>query len=292
MFLTIFTPTYNRKETLKRLYNSLCNQTEKDFEWLIVDDGSLDDTECLVKEWINAGVIKINYYYQKNAGKAAAHNKGVELSQGKLFVCVDSDDELTKTAVTEIKEVYKSFNDSDIGIIAYKYNTKNNNSVTFIKDVNIKHSTLGDLYNKYGMTGDTMLVYKSSVIKKYSFPQYAGEKFMPEAYLYDLLDQEGTLYVLRRKLYGCEYLDNGYTANIARLLYSNPQGYFAYINQRLSFDRQFKHRLLNSMRYDAMAIAHKRKNYISDAVYPCIAILALPLGYLFYLKKYKEFTEN
>ena len=132
-----------------------------------------------------------------------------------------------------------------------------------------------------------MLVYRSEVIKKYSFPDFEGEKFVPEAYLYDLLDREGKLKVLRKSLYAVNYLDDGYTAGMARLLYNNPQGYFTYINQRLSFDTSAKQKFADSIRYNAMAIAHKKKQIIRDAVYPFWSMLAYIPGYIFYYKRYR-----
>ena len=111
--LTIFTPTYNRANKLFRLYCSLCAQRDKDFEWLIVDDGSMDNTEDIVREWISENIITIYYYKQQNEGKMRAHNYGVSLTNTSYFVCVDSDDYLIDSAV-EI--ICKSMNDIPSGI--------------------------------------------------------------------------------------------------------------------------------------------------------------------------------
>lgn len=85
MYLTIFTPTYNRAYILKNLYDSLCEQTSKDFEWLIVDDGSSDNTEDLIRSFINEGRILIRYFKQANAGKHIAINNGIRNAAGDLF---------------------------------------------------------------------------------------------------------------------------------------------------------------------------------------------------------------
>lgn len=97
--LTIFTPSYNRAYILPKLYESLKRQTDKRFEWVIVDDGSVDDTESLVNGWINESLININYQKQQNQGKHIAINTGVEMANGELFFIVDSDDQLTLNAV-------------------------------------------------------------------------------------------------------------------------------------------------------------------------------------------------
>ena len=90
--MTVFTPTYNRAYILPKLYDSLCQQTVKSFEWLIVDDGSVDNTQELVEKWIEEKKIEIRYFKQANGGKQRAHNLGVEKSKEEIFVCVDSDD--------------------------------------------------------------------------------------------------------------------------------------------------------------------------------------------------------
>ena len=99
MRLTVFTPTYNRRELLTRAYKSLTKQTIKDFEWLIVDDGSTDHTDDEVKKWIDDGIIHIRYHYRENGGKMRAHNTGVGLADTELFLCLDSDDYLVENAV-------------------------------------------------------------------------------------------------------------------------------------------------------------------------------------------------
>ena len=90
--ITIFTPTYNRKKELERLYESLLNQDYDDFEWLIVDDGSIDDTEKYVNSLIKKNEIKIKYFKKENGGKPSAYNKGLDLASGNIFLAIDSDD--------------------------------------------------------------------------------------------------------------------------------------------------------------------------------------------------------
>jgi glycosyltransferase involved in cell wall biosynthesis len=288
MTLTIFTPTYNRAFCLGNLYNSLVAQSNKDFEWLIIDDGSTDNTSELVKQWQTEGNIKIRYYFQQNAGKSQAHNCGVEMTTTELFVCVDSDDALTPDAVESILQKWQNVGRGVIGILAYKVDKKTNVSVTQISPL-ISKASLYDAYEYYGMKGDTMLCYKTDIIKRCKFPLFDNERFVPEAYLYDYLDQFGKLAILHKGIYLCEYLEGGYTRNMAKLLKNNPKGYFAFINQRLIMhDKTFKSRFLDSIRYVAMAIAVKRKGYIRTAMYPSICMLAYLPGLLFYNKRYKN----
>lgn len=287
MLLTIFTPTYNRSSTLPRLYASLCRQTCQDFEWVIVDDGSTDNTHSLVASWQSEERIPIRYEYQHNAGKMAAHNLGAELAAAALFVCVDSDDYLADHAVEQLLRVWQQPHNDCIGMLAFKVRT-DGTPVTTLTDETLSAATLKAAYDHHGLSGDTMLVYACNVLKKHSFPIVHGEKFIPEGYLYDQLDQEGQLLILRDGLYICEYLEDGYTANMAWVLYSNPQGYFTYINQRLQLDSSAKSRLLDSIRYVGMAIAHKRP--LRKSARPLWAYAALLPGYLLYIKRYKRFT--
>lgn len=282
--VTVFTPAYNRGYTLGRLYNSLLRQTDKRFCWIVVDDGSIDNTEDLVLSWAQENKIEIHYYKQKNQGKPSAHNKGVELTETELFTCVDSDDYLKDNAIEEIITSWENHPDDCIGILGYIEREKEG-VLTSCSDDTVTKGTLRYLYD-HGLSGDTILIYRTDILKKYAFPKFEGEKFIPEAYLYDLLDREGELMLLRKSLYVCEYLPDGYTAGMAKLLYRNPEGYFCYINQRLRFDTSLKQRLADSIRYDAMAIAHKRKGFIRNAVYPFYALLAYPAGWIFYKKRY------
>lgn len=282
--ITVFTPTYNRGYTLKKLYKSLLHQTDKRFCWLIVDDGSTDNTEELVSMWVKERKIEIEYYKQENQGKPVAHNKGVELTTTELFTCVDSDDYLTNEAIQEILNTWDKVQDDCIGIIGYR-KKESGKIITKCNNSSISKGTLRYLYN-HGLSGDTILIFRSDILKKYAFPSFHGEKFIPEAYLYDLLDQEGKLFLMRQAVYVCEYLSDGYTAKMAKLLYQNPKGYFCYIKQRLHFDTTVKQRLTDSIRYDAMAIAHRKKRIIRDAVYPFYAFVAYPVGWIFYKKRY------
>jgi len=250
--ITIFTPTYNRAYVLPNLYKSLLRQTNKCFIWIIVDDGSTDQTKQLVQQWITERYIKIEYFNQNNQGKSMAHNKGVSLTKTELFTCVDSDDYLSADAIENILALWEKSGGGDrVGILAYK-GYANGKSITEIRDKRCTYTTLRNAYSKYGLMGDTMLIFKTKVIKKFKFPYFSGEKFVPEAYLYDQIDQAGELIILRKTLYYCQYLEDGYTNNMAKLLVNNPQGYIVYIKQRLYIDLSLRDRITDTIRYTAM----------------------------------------
>lgn len=286
--LTIFTPTYNRANTLVRLYNSLLAQTIDDFIWLIVDDGSTDNTKEIVGEWIKDGLIKIQYYKQSNQGKSMAHNKGVELTNTELFVCVDSDDYLEKNTIEEIKNTKYNVRENIVGILSPRLIKNKNKNFVICKSTENTFTTLKNAYDNLGLKVDTMLVIKTRYLKKYKFPYFENEKFVPEAYLYDLIDQEGEYIVLNKHLYLCEYLDEGYTKNMAKTIKNNPNGYIAYIRQRINFETNLKCKFLDYIRYIAIAKCTKYEKIHMDKKDTILKLLAYPFGVLLYFKKYSK----
>ena len=232
MKLTVFTPTYNRRELLKRAYKSLKDQTCKEFCWLIVDDGSTDDTKTAVDEWISEGVIPIEYRYCENGGKMRAHNRGVKECKTEWFLCLDSDDRLVPDAVESIIKCIGGIDDdSCAGIIAHKGRSEKEllSGVDFPKG--IEKTTLYGLYLK-GFKGETTLVFRTEVLRKYPFPEIEGEKYVPEDYIYDRIDAEYEYIVFDRILTVCELMSEGYTDSVRRLKENNKQAWYLYYEQR------------------------------------------------------------
>ena len=282
--ITVFTPTYNRGSKLPVLYKSLVDQSCQDFIWLIVDDGSTDETETIVNKWLSDGEIEIEYIKQENKGKSFAHNVGVENTFTELFVCVDSDDYLDKFAIECVLKHWETRIDGDIGILAKR-------SVTCQKkelDNQSIHTTLRDASKKYGIYGDTMLVYKTNIIQKYKFPSFKNEKFVPENYLYDLLDRDGTLYYLNKVLYYGSYCDDGYTRNMAKTIKHNSTGYLAYITQRISLDHSLFDRYTDLIRYVAINLARRDYRFLFKSGHPLLCFFAIPTGFALYWSRYKD----
>lgn len=287
--LTIFTPTYNRAYVLPRLYKSLIEQKNKDFEWIVVDDGSTDDTETLVKNWIDEKKIDIIYYKQENQGKPIAHNLGVEKSSGELFTCIDSDDYLTSNATEIILNKWNNVkkNKNCVGIVG-KCIFSDGKNVGTDMPVGITFSTLNDLYNKYKFRGDTILVFKTEEIKKYVFPKIEGEKFIPETYLYDKIDQDGKLAMIQEGIYICEYLQDGYTANSSKLIKNNPKGYILMAEQRLQLSKKFKEKYKAAAQVVLGNFLANKHGFIRKTQHKFILILSIPCAYWVYLKRYKK----
>lgn len=223
MKISVITPTYNREYTLERCFESLESQTYSNFEWIIIDDGSSDNTERLVEKLKNNSNIDIKYLYQENQGKHIAHNLGVLNAKGELTVCVDSDDYLSNNALEKIVEYWNKYKDDKyIGIIA-KRGDRNLNPICseFPK---VKSSTMYNIGHKYGVQGDTALFFRTKLLKKELFKTFTGEKFLSECSMYYMLDRYGELLILDEVLYVGEYLQDGLTQKFHKLLKDNPRG--------------------------------------------------------------------
>lgn len=248
--LTVFTPTYNRAYILPKLYDSLVRQKNDDFEWLIVDDGSTDETESLVSKWISEQTIHIRYIKQPNGGKMRAHNKGAEIANSELFVCVDSDDYLADDAIKSIIEKWNQIKNKTIlaGIIAYKSIYKNG-KYEVITPFPFKHDTsLHDLYMN-GFKGDTTLIFRTDVIRQFPFHVFDGEKFITEGVSYDLIDQNYKYALLDKGLTYCEYREDGYTQSSVKLAINNPRGVAYYYNQYIGLYKPSGKELIKKTSY-------------------------------------------
>ena len=283
--LTIFTPTYNRKHTLPKLYDSLKSQTNKNFSWLIVDDGSTDDTASLIEQWQKENVVNIEYITQENAGKMQAHNTGVLNTKTKYFVCVDSDDFISDNAVDILLNGIEQIKDDPeiCGIVAYKGKT-DGSIVKSEFPAGIKKTTLGDLYRS-GFQGDTTLVYKTEVLRNFLFPKIEGEKFITENYVYCQIDEQYKLLVIPEIIIICEYLEDGYSKNIYKVFNKNPKGLALYYNLKVKLAKSFGERLKFMAGYICYSKIAKAKNKFKNSNSKFCYILGYPFGVYLYLKR-------
>ena len=283
MLLTIFTPSYNRAYCLGDVYHSLLRQTNHSFVWLIVDDGSTDDTQTLVSKWKEEGLISIEYHYQENAGKMAAHNKAAQLCKTELFVCLDSDDQLPFTAVGDIMSFWEEHrNDRDdlLGIIAPKTIVNKEGVIVRNPEIpnGIDYTTGRGLYLS-GYRGETTMVFKADVLRKYPFPVQEGEKFISEIAAYDAMDEHYVLITYNHPLMICEYREDGYSNNLLKINVANPKG-VVYVNQQR---QRILHRFSPTLMREYIAYSRiarfSWKKIVSDSYYPFFCLLMLPFGY-------------
>ena len=279
--LTIFTPTYNRAYILPQLYDSLCEQTSQEFEWLIVDDGSTDNTWELIEKWMHEERVEIRYFFQENSGKMMAHNKAVQESKSELFMCVDSDDYLCSAQV--VGEVisywdchHKNSKDGICGIIAYKEIGKNR--MSFPEGMDVAHKS--ELPAK-GFNAEVSLIFNSSVLGQHLFPQFKGEKFVTDDYIYDQIDQKYKFLLFPYFVQHCEYHDDGYSHNYMKLLFNNPQGFRAYHNQYVKFKK--KRYFKSVICYVALSLRIGDWGMFRHASSKTLTVLLFPFGVLKYL---------
>jgi len=221
--VTVFTPTYNRALMLPRLYKSLLEQSNRDFIWLIVDDGSVDNTAELADIWKREAKIQVEYFRQENQGKHIAHNKGVDLCNTPIFFCVDSDDILTPDAVQTISYLHNEERNKVLGFYLRKGDASGKPAGrNWPKSVKYVH--LNELYQKYGFEGESAIVLNTALIKGYQFPKFDNEKFVTEAVFYDLIDGIAKMRLVDKVCYLYEYGEDGYTLSGAANLFRNPIG--------------------------------------------------------------------
>ncbi len=289
--LTVFTPTFNRAFCIQNLYESLVNQTCQDFEWLIIDDGSTDESKNLIDSWINENKIDIKYIFQQNQGMHGAHNTAYKNIKTELNTCIDSDDFMTIDAVKNILECWNSISNKYIyaGLIGLDVDKEFKIIGTKFKD-NLLETTLSGFY-KNGGTGDKKVVYRTEIINKYpEYPIFEGEKYVSLGYKYLLIDQDYKLFVLNKPLVVVEYLKSGSTLNMLNQYKKNPKG-FAFIRiVNIKFATSFFEIFKQSVHYVSSCIFAKNSNFLREASYKFLTFSAIPFGLLLYF--YIKFKTN
>jgi glycosyltransferase involved in cell wall biosynthesis len=289
--LTVFTPTYNRAFTLHKCYESLKRQSCKDFIWLIIDDGSTDNTKELVEGWIHSNDFQIRYFYQENQGMHGAHNSAYELIDTELNMCIDSDDYLADNSVEKIVTFWKKFgSEKYAGIVGLDATPDGKVIGTKIPD-DIKESTLSNLYSKHKVKGDKKLVYRSELIKRIPpYPLFPGEKYCPLSYKYILIDQHYSLLVMNEILCHVEYLPDGSSMNIIKQYKKNPRSFCFFRKVAMQYAPTFKDRFRESIHYISSSIMIKNNRFLIESPRIFTTIFSVPFGITLYL--YLQYTNK
>ncbi|OBU23620.1 glycosyltransferase family 2 protein [Photobacterium aquimaris] len=193
MLLTVFTPTYNRSEHLYLCYQSLLSQRFKDFEWLIIDDGSTDGTKDLIEKFRLENKINIRYIYQENSGKQAAWNRGILNARGDYFIGVDSDDALVDDSLILFFKKYIPIIKDDKNIIGIRALSKNNTSQYADSTYSIdKEFSINSWFDEFSsrIFGERIDILKTSLIKGYLYPVEDDIKFIPELWFYSTISRK------------------------------------------------------------------------------------------------------
>ncbi len=226
--LTILTPTYNRSDCLPKLYHSLKNQNNRDFLWMIVDDGSKDKTEALVQNWMKEGEVSIRWIRKENGGKHTALNAGIARIQTELTFIVDSDDWLPEDAVSTILHYYRLY-PGDNALCGYSflrfYPDGRVNEAFFPKEE--ERSTYVNVRINGGIGGDKAEVFFTEILKRYPFPVFEGEKFLPEDLVWVQMSGPYEMIHINRCIYISDYLEGGLTRSGKRMKLKSPRGMMA-----------------------------------------------------------------
>ncbi|WP_261857281.1 glycosyltransferase family 2 protein [Photobacterium sanguinicancri] len=250
--ITILTPTYNRAYCLNELYQSLKLQSSLNFEWVIVDDGSTDNTFELINEWIKLDELTIRYFHQNNSGKHIALNEGVKHSNGELILIVDSDDKLVVDAV-KIVETKEALLPSEYTGFSFR---RAHFDGQLVGD-EIKDSDDYDDYIDAHPTRaakifpcDLAYVFKKSAMEKHPFPRIIGEKFVPELLIWNAIADDGLVRFYKNiPIYLCEYLPDGLSFNFKSQLMKNPKGFGLFYRDQFHREEQVFFKAKNMIRY-------------------------------------------
>lgn len=279
--LTVFTPAYNRAHTLGRTYESLCAQTCKDFIWLIVDDGSQDETADLVQSWQKRdNGFAIEYIRKENGGMHTAHNVAYENIRTELNTCIDSDDRMPPDAVRLILDKWAQVRNQDYaGLIALDADFDGNVIGKGFPE-GMQETTLGGYYAGGGF-GDKKLVYRTDVINSVpAYPVYEGEKYVALAYKYRLIDQQYKLAVLDRVICEVEYQPDGHSTGMWREYLRSPRGFAAWRKVCMQYPESHKRLIVDCIHYVSSSMLAGNRRFIAESPRKVWTVLCAPAGAL------------
>lgn len=288
--ITIFTPCYNRASLLYSLYQSILAQKVSNFEWLIVDDGSTDDTKTVVDLFIAENRIPISYYYKPNGGKHTAINYGLSKAKGALFCIIDSDDFFTEAALVHLSAAWEQHKDNDkiggfIGLSQYENGEIVGDSF-FKQHWQIPFS---DYYLKYNLKGDKSVAFKTAVLRHYPFPELEGIKMVFEAVVWHEMSKRYDVLCINEVIQTVHYHDEGVSGSSYKPWYVKSLAYSYYqliTNRTYSLSRypkaylwSFIHLACNSL-LSGTSYFDKLPTFTAK----CFYLILFPRGYYSYLK--------
>ena len=249
--ITVLTPAYNRGKLLEKLYESLCAQDCKDFEWLIVDDGSTVDTSERVEQVKQTADFPIFYHRKENGGKHTALNYAYQFIKTPLTFIVDSDDSLTRDAISYVNEIYKRYkNESDLCGFSFLRGKPDGGylSTSGVPQDGMKESYVECRINR-GIGGDMAEVWYTHCLKEYLFPEFQGEKFLGEDIVWVRMSEKYKMRFFNRVIYVSDYLEDGLTNNRRKHNIKSPNGCVARAEAFLDSDSNIKAKIKAALQY-------------------------------------------
>lgn len=279
--LTVFTPAYNRAHTLLRTYESLLQQDCKEFIWLIIDDGSTDNTAELVRRWqSNDNGFEIRYIYKENGGMHTAHNTAYENIDTELNTCIDSDDKLAPGAVRMILDKWERVRDQGYaGIIGLDADFDNNVVGKGFPEGMTETTVIG--YYSAGGSGDKKLVYRTDIINQYpAYPVFEGEKYVSLSYKYRLIDQKYKMAVLDEVLCNVEYQPDGSSNTMWKQYLKNPRGFAFWRKVCMRYPESKKRLLVDCIHYCSSSILAGNRHFVQESPRKVLTVMCTPAGLL------------
>ncbi len=254
MLFTVFTPTYNRGYLLDRLFKSLSRQTVRNFEWLIIDDGSTDSTAEVVAQFIEIANFPVRYIYQTNQGKHIAINSAINNAEGRWFLTIDSDDFLANDCLEICQLLTIETEDKEFGGFTFIHAPEE--LFAEKRKSEIKKWTKYNSYD-WDFAGEMVYVFKLEVIKKYPFPVFEDEKFCQESVqIIPIIKNYKVLFTNYILAFG-EYLEDGLSQNLYQRLLNNPRYALLSFKTKLSVAKTKEDKKLLAKNYWDVALKSK-----------------------------------
>lgn len=297
--LTVFTATYNRGHLIGRLYDSLMEQSCFDFEWLVIDDGSQDNTYQLFEQWLaNDNPFPIRYYRQENQGLIRTLNRGVKLANGEYLVKIDSDDYVVDSFAENMLDWLSKIQDEPLVYAVSGIRIRPNGvplkgswpilpkDAPYIDATDLERS-------KYNLDADMCEAWRTEILRQHPFPVWPGEKFAPEQIVFHQIALDG--YKIRWypvAMSVCEYQEGGLTLGASKLERENPMGYAMMYNQMLNrTDLSSARKIKCAMNCVALSFVGHNPQYIFKSNQKCFTALALLPGMLLALRRKRQYSE-
>lgn len=297
--LTIFTPTFNRAYIIENLYRSLQRQNVFDFEWLVINDGSTDDTDGLFQKWLKEeNQFPIRYYNQENLGLMHGFNKGVKLAEGEFLAKIDSDDYVSDDCIEFFLTSLDSIkNNDEVYAVGGVKGTVNGNPMKGKNewpkiDAEIGYLDLYDYERKnYNLNADMSEAWKVEVLRQFPFPEFKGEFFAPEEIVFNAIALAGNKIRWFSKIICiCEYQTDGLTMNDLLLQKRNPLGFSMLWKNKLKLNLSFIQKIFCLCQSGALALYSGKIKYIwIDNNYKLLSTILLPISFVIYLRRRKQF---
>lgn len=286
IILSIVTPSYNRRELLQRCFESLQRQTDKRFEWIVVDDGSTDDTEsAVISCQAEARGFPVYYLKKKNGGKHTALNASHSLLHGKYVLMLDSDDTLTEDAVSLVLEAWAFWDTHpEVGIVTFLKGSDLEHPHCYAADENCPVDIIS--YPRIcPVSQDACEVIRTELFRKFPFPVFPGEHFLSEGVLWNRVGLTHKCVYINRVIYLCEYLEGGLTRSGRAMRIRNPRGGMCSAHLNMSKRNRLKSRIKNAILFTCYGcFAGMKPSQMAAACdHKSLMWLCLPFGFFLFL---------